>query len=241
MPALRDQSPTGGSYSSAGSSASPDASPASLAHSHEDDPRYTGNEPMEWQPMSAGRTSPQGMQQPYLFPPPPVDFTYGSGVGSLPHHPPPPRVLEPDRMSAYSSSPGSTSSFGRRSISPNAPNLRKRTLAETASSAEALSMVTSLESGSNQLPPIMSATNPSPPGRLSSISSLLNHDDPRDEFRLDPSGRQQQQGWSGSHPQPLPGMAELDGSKSDRRARLQRETEHMREALKAKERELAEL
>lgn len=102
-------------------------------------------------------------------------------------------------------------------------------------------MPTSLESGSNHLPPIVSASNPSPPGRLSSISSLLNHDDPRDELRLDPSGRQQQQGWPASHSQSLPGMAELDGSKLDRRAQLQREAEHMREALRAKERELAEL
>lgn len=40
--------------------------------------------------------------------------------------------------------------------------------------------------------------------------------------------------------QPLPGVNELDGYMTERRVKLQQEAEEMREALRAKERELAE-
>ena len=229
VPALREHSPTGPAHSSNDSSASPEASPAALSR---EDYRYMSHEP------STRGMSPQDVHRPYSFAPPPVDFTgYGSGL-SLPHHPPPPRLLEPERMGV----PGSQ--YARRSISPNPSSSKKRTLAETASSAEALAVPTTLESGSNQLPPIMSAANPPPPGRLSSISSLLNHADKHDEPRVDPSlatlNRQHHPTSATGH-QPLPGVTELDGFKPDRRAQLQREAEQMREALRAKERELAEM
>ncbi|EAU31976.1 GATA factor SREP [Aspergillus terreus NIH2624] len=236
VPALREHSPTSGAHSSNGSSASPEASPAALAHGHEDHYRYYSAEPVDhYQHMPADRISPQA-QRPYGFAPPPVDFTgFGSGTTSLPHHPPPPRLLEPERLNAPSHSP--VPQFGRRSISPNPANPKKRTLAETASSAEAASVPTTLESGSNQLPPIMSSTNLSQPTRLSSISSILNPN-LHDESRLDPKlaalNRQQQ-----PH-QPLPGVTELN-LREERRAKLQREAEEMREILRAKERELAEL
>ncbi|KAE8348542.1 hypothetical protein BDV28DRAFT_87408 [Aspergillus coremiiformis] len=248
VPALREHSPTGATQSSNGSSASPEASPAALAPAHDDQYRYYSAEPMDhYKHMPGDRISPQAPRQ-FGFAPPPVDFTgFSSGTVSLPHHPPRPRLLEPDRIGAPSHSP--VSQFGRRSLSPNPANPKKRTLAETASSAEAASIPTTLESGSNQLPPIMSSVNPSPPGRLSSISSILNHPNPRDESRLDPSlavlSRQQHQH---SHqplapppPQPLPGVTELDSMREERRAQLQREAEEMREMLRAKERELAEL
>lgn len=233
VPALRDQSPTAATHSSNGSSASPETSPAALAHPQEDY-RYLNTEP-----LSTGRISPQAMQRPFTFAPPPIDFTgYSAGPVSLPHHPPPPpRLLEPEHINMTNRS--AALEFGRRSISPNpSGNPKKRTLAEAAASAE-MSIPTTLESGSNQLPPIMSSINPSPPARLSSISSLLNHADVHDDSRLDPSlaalSRQQQQ-----H-QPLPSVSELDNYKAERRAQLQREAEEMREALRAKERELAQL
>jgi hypothetical protein len=247
VPALREHSPTGATQSSNGSSASPEASPATLAPHDEHYPYYS-TEPMQhFKHMPGDRISPQAPRQ-FGFAPPPVDFTgFGSGTVSLPHHPPPPRLLEPERIGAPGHSP--VSQFGRRSLSPNPANPKKRTLAETASSAEAAAIPTTLESGSNQLPPIMSTTNPSPPGRLSSISSILNPSGARDESRLDPSlaslSRQQHQH---SHqtlapppPQPLPGVTELDSMREERRAQLQREAEEMREMLRAKERELAEL
>ncbi|KAF7596350.1 putative electron transfer flavoprotein subunit [Aspergillus hancockii] len=248
VPALREHSPTGATQSSNGSSASPEVSPATLVP-HDEHYRYYSTEPMEhFKHMPGERISPQAPRQ-FGFAPPPVDFTgFGSGTVSLPHHPPPPRLLEPDRISA---APGHTpvSQFGRRSLSPNPANPKKRTLAETASSAEAASIPTTLESGSNQLPPIMSSVNPSPPGRLSSISSILNPSGARDESRLDPSlaalSRQQHQHSHQSlappPPQPLPGVTELDSMREERRAQLQREAEEMREMLRAKERELAEL
>lgn len=269
VPALRDQSPTAATQSSNGSSASPEASPAGLAHSQDDSNyRYLSAEPVDhYPPMSTGRVSPQ-TPQPFTFAPPPVDFTsYSSGTVSLPHHPPPPRLLEPERMGVPSHSPAS-SQFNRRSVSPNpSGNPKKRTLAETASSVDSAPIPTTLESGSNQLPPIMSSVNPSPPTRLSSISSILNHTDKRPEESPAPIGHQQHphhhpyshhqphhpphhhrpppHATTLAHPppsqQPLPGVNELDGYMSERRAKLQREAEEMREQLRAKERELAEL
>ncbi|ODM17890.1 hypothetical protein SI65_06678 [Aspergillus cristatus] len=259
VPALRDQSPTAATQSSNGSS-SPEASPAGLAHG-QDDYRYLSTEPVDHYPPM-GRVSPQA--RPFTFAPPPVDFTsYSSGTVSLPHHPPPPRLLGPERMGVPSHSPAS-SQFDRRSGSPNpSGNPKKRTLAE--SSGDSASIPTTLESGSNQLPPIMSSVNPSPPTRLSSISSLLNHTDKRQEDSPAPLGRQQHshhhpypqhqphqhhhppppQAAPLAHPAPpqqqLPGVNELDGYMSERRIKLQREAEEMREMLRAKERELAEL
>lgn len=154
VPALRDQSPSGATYSSNGSSASPEASPAVLAHSHDDHYRYLSSDP----------TLQANHQRHYAVAPPPVDFTHFSATGSLslPHHPPPPRLLEPERLSAPSHSP--IPQFGRRSISPSTSgSAKKRTLAETTSSTDTASVPTTLESGSNQLPPIISTANPSPP------------------------------------------------------------------------------
>ena len=266
VPAVRDQSPTGATNSSNGSSASPEGSPAGLARGQDDyHYRYMSAEPTDhYPPMSTGRVSPQTAPRSYTFAPPPVDFT-GYGTVSLPHHPPPPRLLEPERMGVPSHSP-SSSQFGQRSVSPNTSNNpKKRARAETTN--EPTSVPATLESGSNQLPPIMSSVNPTPPARLSSISSILNHTEKRrEDTHADPSlaayDRQQQhphhptshpqhhhrpppQAAPLAHPpppprQPLPGVNELDGYASERRIKLQREAEEMREALRAKERELAE-
>ncbi|KAL4872596.1 hypothetical protein BDV12DRAFT_134242 [Aspergillus spectabilis] len=233
VPALREHSPTGATNSSHGSSASPEASsPAALAHPH--DYRYYSSEP------TLDRISPAA-QRPFGFAPPPVDFTgFTSGSVTLPHHPPPPRLLEP----AHSPVP----QFGRRSISPSSSgNPKKRTLAETGPAIEG-PIPTTLEDGSNQLPPIVSSANPPPPARLSSISSILNHAHARAETHVDPSlaglGRQQHPQPPTLAPQPaqpLPGVSDLENFREDRRAKLQREAEEMRELLRAKERELAEL
>lgn len=228
VPALRDQSPTAATQSSNGSSASPEASPAALAHSHDDHYRYMSNEPID---------GPRSMS----FAPPPVDFTgYHMSSGLMQHHTLP-KLVEPERLGQ---SP--VSQYGRRSASPNSLGIpKKRTLAETA--AEALPVPNTLESGSNQLPPIMSSVNPSPPGRLSSISSILNQTGSRDESRVDSTHLNRPPSFhspvpSASHtPQPLPGIASFADSGVDRRVQLQREAEQMREALRAKERELAQM
>ncbi|KAI9376412.1 hypothetical protein BJX61DRAFT_394746 [Aspergillus egyptiacus] len=243
VPALREHSPTGATHSSHGSSASPEASsPAALSHPHDDRYRYYSSEP-----MMSDRISPVS-QRPFGFAPPPVDFTgFNAGTLTLPHHPPPPRLLEPGHPPV--------SQFGRRSISPSsASNPKKRTLAETGTGADPAPIPTTLEAGSNQLPPIVSSTNAPPPARLSSISSILNHGHTREDTRLDPSlaalGRQQHS--QAHHPkpstlappqpsQPLPGVSGLENYREDRRAKLQREAEEMRELLRAKERELAQL
>ncbi|OQE31852.1 hypothetical protein PENSTE_c001G07056 [Penicillium steckii] len=220
VPALRDQSPTAATQSSNGSSASPEASPAALAHSHDDHYRYMSNEPMDHVP------------RPLPFAPPPVDFT-GFHISSAPMQHQLPKLLEPERLGP------SPVSYGRRSASPNSINLpKKRTLAETAT--EALP-ATAMES--NQLPPIMSSANPSPPGRLSSISTILNRPENRDEPRVEPPMSRPQSfqptlGPAG-HQHSLPGISSLTDPSVERRAQLEREAELMREALRQKERELA--
>ncbi|KAJ5159885.1 GATA factor SREP [Penicillium canariense] len=221
VPALRDQSPTAATHSSNGSSASPEASPAPLAHPHDEHYRYMSNEPMD-----APRQTP--------FAPPPVDFT-GYHVSSAPlqhHHLP--KLIEPERLGH---SP--VSQYGRRSASPNSLGIpKKRTLAETA--AEALPIPTTLESGSNQLPPIMTSANPSPPGRLSSISSILNHAGSRSDSHMGrPQSLQPPMQSVPPQSQHLPSISSFSDPAPDRRAQLERETEQMREALRAKERELA--
>lgn len=231
VPAMRDQSPTAATQSSNGLSASPEASPAASGQ-YQVDYSFASSES-----APAGQTSPQTTaQRPYTFAPPPVDFTgYRAGSIQQAH---PPRLLEPERFNTPSYS--SSGDFGRRSSSPGTignstpnsnPNPKKRSLAEVASSADALTLPASLESGSNQLPPIMSSTQPA---RLSPISSLLNQADRREDTRLDPSlaALSQQQ-------QLLPGVSEIDSYTSERRIQLQREAEQMREELRAKERELA--
>jgi GATA-binding protein len=241
VPALRDQSPTAATFSSNGSSASPEASPAALAHGHDDHYRYMSSEPADHYQMMPGKT--EDAPRPLPFAPPPVDFT-GYNVSSVPlthglsiaHGLPKP--LGVDRL-AHSP----VSQYGRRSASPNSITLpKKRTLAETAT--EGLPAPPTLEAGSYQLPPIMSSVNPTPPGRLSSISSILNQD-ARGEPRSEPTLARPQHLHHSVSPSPhpaqhLPGIASL-GDSIDRRARLEREAEQMREMLRAKERELAEM
>lgn len=221
VPALRDQSPTAATQSSNGSSASPEASPAALAHSHDDHHRYMSNEPMDHVPRALP------------FAPPPVDFT-GFHISSAPmQHHQFPKLLEPERLGP------SPVSYGRRSASPNSINLpKKRTLAETAAESHP---TTPMES--NQLPPIMSSANPSPQGRLSSISSILNRTDSREDSRMGPhmsrpQAHQPTMGHAGNQ-HSLPGISSFAEPSVDRRAQLEREAEFMREALRQKERELA--
>lgn len=225
VPALRDQSPTAATQSSNGSSASPEASPAALTHPHDDHYRYMSSEPTD-------------APRPLPFAPPPVDFT-GYHVSSAPmqhHHLP--KLLEPVRLGH---SPGPQ--YPRRSASPNSLTLpKKRTLADTA--AEALPISSTLESGSNQLPPIVSSGNPSPPGRLSSISSILNQADSHADNRIDHPHMNRPQLFQPPMPptahqaQTLPGISTFSEA-ADRRAQLEREAQQMREALRSKERELA--
>ncbi|KAL1967973.1 hypothetical protein VTN77DRAFT_2390 [Rasamsonia byssochlamydoides] len=243
VPALRDPSPGEATQSSTGSSASPEATPAGLAHAPDESRQYQGGEYMN---DARGRVSPR---QPLTLAPPPVDFTgYNSNAISLPHHPPPPppRLLEPDSHNTSNQSPGPQ--FGRQSSSPRstplgtAANPKKRSIADTG----AADPETTLES--NQLPPIMPQTNPAPPARLNSISSLLNHTTSPEDSRLDPAlghYSRPSQHPSSSLPPPSSGQprgsTDLDSYKLERRAQLQREAEEIREALRAKERELAEL
>ncbi|KAJ5558631.1 transcriptional regulator family: GATA type zinc finger [Penicillium sp. DV-2018c] len=242
VPALRDQSPTAATLSSNDSSASPEASPATLAHGHDDHHRYMSSEPLEHYRMAPG--NPEDAPRPLPFAPPPVDFT-GYNTSSIPHTQGLPifsHLPKPLGVERLGQSP--VSQYGRRSTSPNSVNVpKKRTLAESTS--EAMPVPSTLEAGSNQLPPIMSSVNPTPPGRLNSISSILNQSDVRAEPCPDTSTGQAQPVHNSVSPsphpaQPLPSIASL-GDTVDRRARLEREAEQMREMLRAKERELAEM
>ena len=93
----------------------------------------------------------------------------------------------------------------------------------------------------------MSSANPSPSGCLSSISSILNEAERRGDSRVDmsPMGYAQPYQppvYSAHHqPQELPGISSFTGQSVKRRAQLEREAEQMREALRAKGRELAQM
>lgn len=153
-----------------------------------------------------------GLDRPLLAPPP-VDFTgYNMNAAATIPHRPGPRL------------PEIQSTFQRRSHSPGATSNRD---GDTLPPMES----------SNQLPPIMSQTYPTPPARLSPISSILNPGaNPADTTKM-PVGS----GYRHSQSPPIPSPGQSDAYKYERRVQLQREAELMREALKAKERELAEL
>ncbi|KAK2732713.1 putative electron transfer flavoprotein subunit [Onygenales sp. PD_40] len=243
VPAMREHSPTGATQSSNGS-ASPEVSPAALAHTHDSQRKYqNGDKSNGFSAASNGHPSPHGhhLYRQTYHPPPPADFTgYTSNPISLPHHPPPQR--------AYDNEPPA------RSIPLTSQNPKKRTISDASME----------DPHSTHLAPI-NPSGPSSvanPGRLSSISSLLNHPDKtRDDSRVDPAlssrpppPQQQQQQQpnrayspsrlsSSSSPAPTAAAAagETSDYKAERRAQLQREAEDMREALRAKERELASL
>ncbi|GAM34487.1 hypothetical protein TCE0_015r02097 [Talaromyces pinophilus] len=148
-----------------------------------------------------------------MLAPPPVDFTgYNmNAAATIPHHPGPRLPELQPTFQRQSHSPGATSNRDGDTLPP-------------------------MES-SNQLPPIMSRTYPTPPARLSPISSILNPGaNPADNTKTAASG-----GYRHSQSPPIPSPAQSDAYKYERRVQLQREAELMREALKAKERELAEL
>jgi hypothetical protein len=217
VPAFREQSPSAITQSSGGSSLSPEAQPANLAHAPDHHAKHVN-----------------GGSHPMSLAPPPVDFTgYHANSTSLPHHPAPgPRLPE---LESLKNGPPPRSSFGRQSTSPRpmSGTARKRSLGETENFCP-------LES-SNQLAPIMSRTELTPPARLSSISSLLNHGAAPEERRHDTAGSGNSGSPPPSHSPHQPSSGPPDPYRLDRRAQLQREAEQMREALWAKERELAEL
>lgn len=245
-----------------GSSASPEASPAN----HPDDHRQVSCHQPKL--LVSGHCSLFTQQMYSIHPhnvPPPVDFTgYSSNSVSLPHHPPPaPRVLENERMIAPYPRPSSNSP---RSVSLESPHgvSKKRSITEasTDDSSHMVANGTSMPKNGIKLPAIASAAASQAagmPARLSSISSLLNHAaDPLEDSRLDPSlaalsrqhrqqqQQQQQENRSQSRSPSLhpPANSQDSGEservKAERRARLQREAEDMREALRVKERELAQ-
>lgn len=152
-----------------------------------------------------------GLDRPRLAPPP-VDFT-GYNMNAVPavSHHPGPRL------------PELQSTFQRQSHSPGAASNRD---SDTLPPMES----------SNQLPPIMSQTYPAPLARLSPISSILNPGANSADNSKMPAG-----GYRHSQSPPIPSPGPSDAYKYERRVQLQREAELMREALKAKERELAEL
>lgn len=267
VPALRDQSPTAGS--SYGSSASPETIPVGLAHTVDDHHRYelpggyaTSNgqiSPHIYQPSRVAA------------PPPVDFTNYGSSnIVTLPHHPPPPQQQQPHNVfdNARPIQSEQLPGGSRPLPSINHPsNPKKRALPDSESSTLPESRPSIPTSA--HLPPInpAGASSSSNPARLSSISSLLNHTDRAHEnSRIDPAltthnpMQQQHQhqhhaprSFSPSRPSasasPTPAFSqphtanvqESEQVKAGRRAQLQREAENMREALRAKERELAEL
>ncbi|KAM5454827.1 GATA type transcriptional activator of nitrogen-regulated protein [Microsporum audouinii] len=258
VPALRDRSP--GAGSSDNSSVSPELHSASLSTTNADTNTYARSE--------HGHAY-DAAQYPHTAPPP-IDFTgyYSKPTTTLP---PSSSLLAGDHRNPPADLTQSPS--GLTTLINRSPNSKKRTHSESTS-AEAAPPATRVHSdipASAHLPPINPAGARALPnsGRLSSISSLLNHTDPGfAESHVDPalgsntparSQAQPQPGprsyspnpvnppttqaAHGNHSLPPPTLAATsdDNLKAARRAQLQREAENMREALRAKERELASL
>ncbi|KAF3483112.1 GATA factor SREP [Arthroderma uncinatum] len=257
VPALRDRSP--GAASSDHSSASPELHAASLSTTNTDNNVYAHSDH-----GAAYGAAPY----PHTAPPP-VDFTgyYSKPTTTLP----PSSSLHANDHRSPPAELAQTAS-GLNSLINRSPNPKKRTHSEstTAEAAPPATRVHSDIPASAHLPPInpAGARALSNSGRLSSISSLLNHTDGGfTESHVDPAlgsntpSRPQAQPQAGARsyspnpanppttqahgnhalpPPPLPAAGE-ENMKAARRAQLQREAENMREALRAKERELASL
>jgi len=150
--------------------------------------------------------------------PPPVDFTSYRTSHNEPDASP--HTTE-DRVSILHPSPsGQVVSLSSRPTARGLPiDSKKRSISTAAGEAEESS----------------DAHDVTRLSRLSSISSILNHGQPTDDDRLDPSllalSRQQQD----------PTRTNGVSRHAEKRAHLEEEAERMREALRAKERELAEL
>ncbi|OJD12492.1 hypothetical protein AJ78_06918 [Emergomyces pasteurianus Ep9510] len=289
VPAIREQSPNGATQSSNGS-ASPETHPPSLAYNHDSHRQYQNVEQGNRQPSPHARH----VYPNAYHPPPPTDFTgYTSNPTSLPHHPAPSQQPPYDNNETINTSHSSMPSL------PHPNNPKKRTISESSmedsqqqQQQEEPQQQQHLQQSNqipNHLPPMnqkgAASAAANNPGRLNSISSLLNHPGEagsaaaardRDDNRVvDPAlssaataprpQQQQQQQPSAAHDSPSrfspslspvqPPMAAAapgggDGSavmmdhvdpKAERRAQLHREAENMREALRAKERELASL
>jgi GATA-binding protein len=113
VPALREQSPTAGTHSSTGSSASPETSPRAFGNPMDEPPRYYDSE-FSKNMNASSRSHPQ---RPFPPIPTPVDFTgYHSIPMSLPHHPHS-RPFETDSTGSSRHSPGSH--VNRQSTSPH--------------------------------------------------------------------------------------------------------------------------
>lgn len=253
VPALRDRSPN--AASSNDSSVSPEMSSASLVSAHFHTRRYSqGEQAGSFEQISHMQSAYQSQNAP-----PAIDFTgYKSQSLSLPHHGArPTNVFGADRaVPAEQTTPIATS--------------KKRTLDEANNPDSQPNPHGSELPVPAHLPPINPGSLANS-GRLSSISSLLNHAErrPFENAQIDPSlgsnnPKAQSQTQTESHPQSqapaslsssqapapvspaapgitAPAALSEEALKLERRAQLQHEAEKMREALRAKERELAAL
>ncbi|KAI2001701.1 GATA type transcriptional activator of nitrogen-regulated proteins [Ophidiomyces ophidiicola] len=244
VPALRDRSPTAGS--SHDSSVSPEMSTASLSSQFEGS-RFS--HPEQAHPFILGELSPRMLAayQSQNNTPPAIDFTgYNSKSAPLPHYGPP----QTEYLSVDRQAPNNVASKKR--------SFEDAHLLDTSSN-------NSTQSSSAHLPPMKhpALSSVSQSGRLSSISSLLNHaEQPYDQSHIDPSlGTSAPRRHQAPSPYPQaptslppssstniapapplgPAAISEEALKAERRAQLQREAENMREALRAKERELASL
>jgi GATA-binding protein len=163
---------------------------------------------------------------------PSSDLTaYASSSSNTQYHEPLDSLHNDNRLPPMASYPSPTQQ--RPSLSPNSflsPS-RKRSFSATE--------IDPLPSLSDTTAPAAPPTNPK---RLSSIKSILNPG-----FQDSDSGNERASPRYLSHPSPgisggmSSAMSDSERSKVERRELLQREAEKMREALKAKERELEEL
>lgn len=182
VPALRDGSPT--AASSNGSSLSPEMQPAGLATPNMDpNHRYLQSEQLASYAAAASSTS-QSLYPPpqsQHSAPPPIDFT---GYNSKPfpiHHSLPPAASLLNGNSRAPAPEGSSNGAQHVQLPTHSNVPKKRSHAETVATDAAPSSAPPNNDipASAHLPPINppNTSSSSNPGRLSSISSLLNHTD----------------------------------------------------------------
>ena len=219
VPALQQPSPTG--QAGPVQPPSPEIPPTVLAQLAGDHPEKTGNPTSSTRVPGLIQTQADELSrsQPGLHYPLPVDFTdYRVSPNESLHIQPAAEAqsllsgsLRNDPNSAPSPHPNPTAWFPT--------NAKKRSVSAAAGEGEGN-------------PDSRDTTRFS---RLSSISSILNHNQSLTDDHLDPSlvtlTKQQQR----------PQQSNCVSQKADKRAQLEEETQRMREALRAKEKELAEL
>lgn len=243
VPVPLEQSPMAIPYSVKSSSALPEAFPAAQIHGQDYHHYYMSSQPMEGYRTTHCKAAAEEITQPFVLAPSSVGLP-AHKVGFVAQSPP---SSHPELLDLNPEYLGQTpmSQYPKRSTFSVPIHISQRDRqSANETKAQFLPMSTIIGSGSDHFPAITSSTNPSSPGRLIPISSILNHTDTSDDYCPNPSNISVQEKPSHNSISPVVNMPTLPGLGllgNYQKARLQCETGELRKALKAKEREIADI